>query len=65
MSAFFQHRTVSFDSRDDVNTFRRFFSNLEDSVLQKLPRRKNKFGIKTTKEYCKQILNECENFVNS
>ena len=36
---------------------------LGDSVLQKLPHPKNKFGIKTTEEYQKYIRNACENFV--
>ena len=40
-----------------------FFSNLANLLLQKLPDTKNKFRIKTTKEYYKQIRNECEHFV--
>lgn len=28
---------VFFSSKDDANTFRRFLSNLADSLLQKLP----------------------------
>ena len=55
---------VSFNSKDNANTFCRFFSNLADTLLQKLPRPKNKFGIKITEEYYEQIQNECDvNFV--
>ena len=32
-------------------------------MLQKLPRPKNKFGIKAPEEYYKQIQNECDNFL--
>ena len=62
MSAFFQQRAISFNSKDDANIFRRFFSNLADSVQHKLPRPQNKFGIKTTEVYYNHILNECEDF---
>ena len=34
-----------------------------DSLLQKRPSPKNKFEIKTTEEYHKQIQKECEEFV--
>ena len=54
-----ENRAVSFN----VNTFCRLFSTLADSLLQKLPRLKNKFGIKTTEEYQKHVSNECEDFV--
>ena len=43
--------------------FCRFFSKLTDSLPQKLPHPKNKFGIKTTEDYYKHIRNECEDFV--
>ena len=43
--------------------FCRFFSNLADSLLLKLPRPKNKFRIKTTREHYKEIRNKCEDFV--
>ena len=43
--------------------FCRFFSNLADLLLQKLPRLKKKFGVKTPEEYYKHIRNECEDFV--
>ena len=33
------------------------------SLKQKLPRPKNKFGIKTSEKYYKQIRNKCEDFV--
>ena len=49
--------------QEECKIFCRFFSNLEDSLLLKLPRPKNKFGIKTTREYCKQICNKSEDFV--
>ena len=52
-----------FDSKDNVNTLCRFFSNLADSLLQKLPQTIIKYEIKTNKEYYKQIQNECEDFV--
>ena len=32
-------------------------------MLQKIPCTKNKFGIKTTGEYYKQIRNKCEDFL--
>ena len=54
---------VSFNLKNNVNTFCRFFSNLEDLLLPKLPRPKSKCGIKITEEYYKQNQNECENFV--
>ena len=54
---------VSFNSQDNASTFCRLFSKLADSLLQKLPRPKNKFGIKTTEAYYKHIRNEYENFV--
>ena len=51
---FTQCGVVSFYSKDNANTFCRFFSDLTDALLQKLQRPKNKFGVKTT---------ECEDFV--
>ena len=42
---------------------KRFFFNLADFLLKKLPRPKNMFEIKTTKKYYNQFQNECENFV--
>ena len=47
----------------NANIFCRFFSNLADSLLLKLPSPKNKFGMKTTREYYKEIRNNCEDFV--
>ena len=58
-----ENGVVSFNSKDNANTFCRFFSNLADSLLQKRPRPKDKFGIKTTEEYYKHIRKECEYFV--
>ena len=40
-----------------------FSHNFVDSLLQKLPHPKNKFGVKTTEKYYNQIRNECEGFV--
>ena len=40
-----------------------FSHNFVDSLLQKLPHPKNKFGVKTTEKYYNQIRNECEDFV--
>ena len=57
-----QYDVVSFHPRKNANIFCRFFSNLADSLLLKLPCPKNKFGIKTTEEYCKQIHSKCEDF---
>ena len=54
---------VSFDPKKNANIFCRFFSNSADSLLLKLPRPKNKFGIKTTTEYYKEIHYKCEDFV--
>ena len=48
---------VSFNSKDNVNTFYMFFSNFVDSLLKKPSRPKSKFA-----NY-KQIRNECEDFV--
>ena len=54
---------VSFHSKDNAETFCRFFSNSTDSLIQKILRPKNKFGIKTAGEqYYKQIRNECKDF---
>ena len=51
---------VSFNSQDNINTFCRFFSKLTDSLLQKLPPPKNKFGIKITEEaYSKWMWGFC------
>ena len=58
-----ENNVVSFNSKDNANTFCRFFSNLPNSLLQKLPRSKNKFWVKITEEYYKKIRNECEDFV--
>ena len=58
-----ENSVVSYNSKDNANTFCRIFSNLADSLLQKLPGLKTKFGIKITEEYYKQIRNECEDFV--
>ena len=52
-----------FDSKDNVNTLCRFFSNLADSLLQKLSQTIIKYGIKTNREYYKQIQNEREDLV--
>ena len=54
---------VSFDPKKNSNIFGRFFSNPADSYLLKLPRPKRKFGIKTTREYYKEIRNKYEDFV--
>ena len=54
---------VSFDLKKNTNTFCRFFSNLADSLLLKRPPPKNKFGIKTTREFDKQIRNKYKEFV--
>ena len=40
-----------------------FFSKLVDLRLHKVHHLKNKFGIKTTEEYYKQVRNECDDFV--
>ena len=40
-----------------------FSSNLSDSLLQKLENPNNKFGIKTTEKYYKQVQNRCANFL--
>lgn len=37
---------------------------MADSLIQKPPRPKNKFWIKTTEEYYEQIRNECEDLVS-
>ena len=58
-----ENDAVSLNSKNNANTFCRFFSNLVDSLLWKFPRPKNKFGIQTTEEHYKQIRSECENFV--
>ena len=54
-----ENGVVSFNSNDNVNTFCSFFSNLTDSLLQKLLRPRNKFRIKATENFYKQIRNEC------
>ena len=46
-----ENGVLSFNSKDNANTFWRFFSNLADSRPQNLPRLKNKYGIKTTEKY--------------
>ena len=43
--------------------FCRFFSNLAESLLLKLPRPKNKFRIKTTREFYKEIRDKYDDFV--
>ena len=48
---------VSFNSKSSTDL------NLADSLLQKLPCPKNKFGIKTTAGYYMHIRIECEDFV--
>ena len=58
-----ENGVVSFNSKCNANSFCKFFSNLADSLLQKLPRPKNKFEIKTTESYYKHIRIECEDFV--
>ena len=50
-----ENGVVYFNSKDSANTFCRFFSSLANSLLQKLQPPKNKFGIKSTKEYYKKI----------
>ena len=54
---------AAFNSKNNASNLCRFFSNLAYSLLKKLPRLKNKFGIKTTDEYYKQIRKECVDFV--
>ena len=58
-----ENGVVFFDSKHNVNIFSRVFSNVADSLMRKHPLPKNKFGIKTTEEYYKQIRNEREDFV--
>ena len=54
-----ENGVVSFDQKN-ANIFCRFFSYLADSLLIKLPRPKNKFGI--TRDI-KEIRNKCEDSV--
>ena len=58
-----ENSVVSFNSKDNANTYCRFFSYLADLLLQKLARPKNKFRIKTTEKYYKQIQRKNEDFV--
>ena len=58
-----ENGVVSFDRKKNANIFCMFFSNLADSLLLKLPHPKNKFGIKTTREYYKETRNNCEDLV--
>ena len=58
-----ENGVVSFDSKKKANIFCRSTSNLADRLLQKLPRPKKQFGIKTREEYYKQIWNPYENLV--
>ena len=59
-----ENGVVSLDPKKSTNIFCRFCSNLADSLLLKLPRPKNKLGIKTTREIPnKEIRNKCEDFV--
>ena len=58
-----ENGVVSFDPKKNANIFCRFFPNLADSLLQKFPGPKNKFRIKTTREYCKESCNQCGDFV--
>ena len=58
-----ENSVVPFDSKKNANIFCRFFSDLVDSLLQKLPTPKSKFGIKITGEYYKQIFNKWGDFV--
>ena len=58
-----ENGVVSFDSKKNANIFCRFFSNLADSLLLKLPRPENKFGIKTTRKYYKEVHNKRKDFV--
>ena len=44
-----ENSVVSFDPKNNANIFCRFFSNLADSLLLKLPHPKKKLGIKTTR----------------
>ena len=55
----FPLKRVSFNSKDNPNTFCRFFSKLANSLTKQLPRPKNRLRVKTTEEYYKQIRNEC------
>ena len=58
-----ENGVVSFNSRKNANIFCIFLSSLADSLLLKLPCPKNKFGIKTTGQYYKQIRNKGKDFV--
>ena len=58
-----QNGVVSFDPKKNANIFCRFFSNLAESLVLKCPRPKNKFGIKTTREYYNEIRNKWKDFV--
>ena len=53
-----ENDVASYDSKENANIFCRVFSKLGDSLLQKLTRPKNQFGIKATREYYKQIRNK-------
>ena len=48
--------------KDNANSSCWFFSNLAESLQQKLSRQKYKFGIKITEENYKQIRDKCEYF---
>ena len=50
--------------KDNVNALCRFFFKFNRLITTKGSHTKIKYGIKTKKEYYKQIQNECEDFVS-
>lgn len=54
---------VSFNLRIMQILFASFSQSQQIHYCQKLPRPKDKSGVKTTEEYHRQIRNECEDFV--
>ena len=53
---------ILFDTKENANIFKNFFSNLAESLLKKLPCRTNRFGLSSVEKYYKDKLNGKEKF---
>ena len=56
---------ISFNSKSNANIFKNFFSKLAENLIEKLPKAKNLFGVKSVEAYYKNfnLQDKCFSFV--
>ena len=54
--------TLSFDAKQNAETFKNYFTSLAGNLVKKLPIATNKFGIESVKQYYKDLGIDQNNF---